>query len=61
MQEENSTEEAIEKTKKKLKVSIRWFFRSLWELLVETFSVSNGADIEGTTESIKKDVEFQRA
>ena len=59
MQEENSTEETIEKTKKKMKVSIRWFFRSLWELTVDTFSVRHGADIEGTVESIKKDIEFK--
>lgn len=59
MQEENSTEETIEKTKKKMKVSFRWFFRSLWDLTVDTFSVRHDADIEGTVETIKKDVEFR--
>lgn len=57
-EELESEDEKLEKAKRKLKISLRWFFRSIWELGRDTLSVRKGADMEGTVESIKRDAEF---
>lgn len=46
-------------TKRKLKVSFSWFASSFAKLLVDTFTVRQGADIEGTVANIKKELEFK--
>lgn len=48
-----------EASKRKLKVSFSWFASSLSKLLVDTFTVRQGTDIEGTVANIKKDLEFK--
>ena len=55
LEEQKNTQE---NSKSKLKVSFKWFVKSLRDLGKEIFSVyDDGTDIKGTVESIKKDTE----